>query len=608
MTVARTTFRAVVLALTVFGGMANAGDGGRETPFSLGAGARALAMGGSLVALSDNATAGYYNPAGLAALEHQEVFFSHTVLFEHSAYDVASWVYPIDDRHGIGLTFMRLGTGDITRRFEYADLGTFSFSHSQLMMSYGHGLGESARLGTTLKVVNMALDDKSDFSLGLDLGFQAGLYRSLRMGVIARDVLPAELVLDSTGEEMPPSIAGGLFLQDVRLSPQAALTLGCDLEKFEDKACKVHAGAELALYGDYYLRGGWDRDNLALGGGLRHGRLAIDYAYKLVDYVGDLHHFSVSLRLGKSLTERKRLRELALRPPEPTEEEKLFTATMNRANSFLHRVQLDSAAAAFQDALALRPNDEEIIGSLAAIAEARRFQFDQEQRLRQAQDELNQTLSSFLNQAEIMFARKSYSAALDLLELIFDTDAQNARALSLRRQIEESRSQEIGERMAAGATAERQSKLSAAIEAYSRVLELDPGHQAARDAKQRVLATMDLPERLRLGIELYEKGHFEDARSRFEAILQMNPTEPVAIDYLNRIKDAQRRISTLEDLQKDKDMWALYLEGLRHMRNKEYQKAIDVWSRVLEAYPNNPNTLNNIEQARLRLRTEQSGN
>jgi cytochrome c-type biogenesis protein CcmH/NrfG len=118
---------------------------------------------------------------------------------------------------------------------------------------------------------------------------------------------------------------------------------------------------------------------------------------------------------------------------------------------------------------------------------------------------------------------------------------------------------------------------------------------------------MDLPEKIRLGIGQFEKGNFDEARARFQAVLKVNPQEPVALDYLKRISEAQTKVSTLEDLQKDKDVWALYLDGLRYMRNKEYEKAIEVWSQVLQAYPNNPNTLNNIEQARLRLKTEQPG-
>ena len=43
------------------------------------------------------------------------------------------------------------------------------------------------------------------------------------------------------------------------------------------------------------------------------------------------------------------------------------------------------------------------------------------------------------------------------------------------------------------------------------------------------------------------------------------------------------------------------------MRDQQFQKAIDVWQKVLETYPNQLNTLNNIEQARLRLKAENIG-
>jgi hypothetical protein len=55
----------------------DAGRGGQAGAFlRLGAGARAMAMGGGTSALADDATAGYYNPAGLAFLEGKHVGFT----------------------------------------------------------------------------------------------------------------------------------------------------------------------------------------------------------------------------------------------------------------------------------------------------------------------------------------------------------------------------------------------------------------------------------------------------------------------------------------------------------------------------------------------------
>ena len=44
--------------------------------FGVGAGARAVSMGGAFVALANDATASYYNPAGLVQLEKREIIFT----------------------------------------------------------------------------------------------------------------------------------------------------------------------------------------------------------------------------------------------------------------------------------------------------------------------------------------------------------------------------------------------------------------------------------------------------------------------------------------------------------------------------------------------------
>ena len=45
-----------------------AGDGGRESQFSIGSGVRAVGMGGGFVGLADDASAIYWNQAALARL------------------------------------------------------------------------------------------------------------------------------------------------------------------------------------------------------------------------------------------------------------------------------------------------------------------------------------------------------------------------------------------------------------------------------------------------------------------------------------------------------------------------------------------------------------
>ena len=80
----------------------------------------------------------------------------------------------------------------------------------------------------------------------------------------------------------------------------------------------------------------------------------------------------------------------------------------------------------------------------------------------------------------------------------------------------------------------------------------------------------------------------------------------MAKEYLLKIKEADAQPSTLEELQVDREAWQWYLDGLRHSRRQDHQKAIDSWEKVLKKYPNNKSTLDNIEQARRYLQSEKS--
>lgn len=589
------------------------GDAGRETPFvSVGAGARSIGMGGGLTSLVADASAIHYNPAGLASLQFQEIAFMHSLLLEGSTYDFASWVYPITENHGFGGGVMRVGTDDIIRRVDFADRGRFDYAYTQLMLAYGRNVGDWAAAGVALKIVNLSIDHNSDFGVGLDFGFEARVYKNLHLGMVARDILQPELLLETVSEKTPMAVTGGLSLRDLVLSEQARLAVTFDVEKYDDREVRIQAGTELLFHDRFALRLGYGRDDIAFGVGLKSGMLKIDYAYKLVDYVSDLHHLSVSFLLGKSMAERIEIRQLALQPPEPTDAEKRFAKLVEQGNYFFHRFQLDSAGVYFQQALELEPNSENVIGTLAVIEESRRVQQAQEDALQAARTDASQTLASFAAQAERLFAQSMYRAALDLLSLIFDIDPGYAQANELRLSIEEARDAELFSSFDRARQAVDESQWSVALEAYDRVLELDPANAAAQTAKDQVLARIGLPERIRLAIQMFESDNIVGARTRFRAILDVNPEEPVALDYLRRISTSRsakpKPAATLEELQKDRTNWELYLEGLRHMRNRDYRLAIEAWEKVLKVYPDNQSTLDNIEQARLRLGAEETDN
>ncbi|MBK7141083.1 MAG: PorV/PorQ family protein [bacterium] len=605
MTLLRTLLLLVMLIAT---SAYSADDAGVESPFVLGAGARSLGMGGATISLPFDANAIYYNPAGLPRLEYQEIALMHMSLFEGTIYDVATWASPVNGLGGFGVGFMRIGTDDIIRRTDFIEQGTFDYSSWQFLLAYGRNFGKSLSAGMTFKVLNSSIDDLSDYGIGLDAGMQLDLFKHMSLGVMARDIIPPQLTLDSLSEDAPVSLIGGLALNRAPLSGSLALSAAVDLEKIEDRDLLVHTGVELLIAEKYALRGGYDRDDFTFGAGIGYGRLKIDYAYKLMDYIEDSHRFSLSILIGPSVTEQKRRREteeaergdLMLQG----ERDRQFQFFRAKADTFYQRLELDSALSYYQRALAFDERNNEILGTISAIQRVQKIQEQEMRRIQEAQKEQANFSNTYYEQARLFYNKKYYPAALDLINLVLDIEPNNERALELRNDIVGARKAEVAESRATAAQAEKDGHLVVAIEAYNRILELTPDDAEVRAAKQRLVDRLDVTQQLKLGIDLFNGGKLSEARRQFEAVLRVNPQDPVALEYMGKLGAVAPMPPTLEDLQKDKEIWPLYLEGLRHMRNKDYQKAIDAWERVLKVYPNNASTIENIRQAKLRLQSQ----
>src|SRR5260370_15046447 len=61
---------------------------------SYGAGARSLAMGAAFVGVADDASATYWNPAGLSQITRKELSLMQATLFADTTYDFYSFVKP----------------------------------------------------------------------------------------------------------------------------------------------------------------------------------------------------------------------------------------------------------------------------------------------------------------------------------------------------------------------------------------------------------------------------------------------------------------------------------------------------------------------------------
>jgi hypothetical protein len=302
---------------------------------TLGVGARPLGMGGSFAAIADDATAAYWNPAGLGRLSHSEIGFMHSTLGDLDSYDFVNYVHPIGESASLGLSWLRVGIDDIpitTLRVSSRPLGvnnrpeiegTFSNTDNAFLLSYGRKIGPdplNLYLGANAKfIVITAFKNTNAFGVGGDLGmlWTTNPERSSRLslGVVAQDFFKTKLYWNTPPDEpgqasntdtINPNVKIGVaYGQDITpLNSRVLLTVDTD-SRF---SFEMHYGAEYVFADLLSLRVGiQERKGLntirlmTAGAGLRLSFLtgaafSVDYAFLSNDELGNSNRISLMTR------------------------------------------------------------------------------------------------------------------------------------------------------------------------------------------------------------------------------------------------------------------------------------------------------------------------
>lgn len=170
---------------------------------NIGVGARAHGMFGSVVAHVDDATSGYWNPAGLTQLDAPlQISAMHTNWFGGIAnYDYLSIAKKFKgDRNAAGgFTIIRMGVDNIPNTLNligpdgtvnYDRITTFSTSDYAAILSYARDLNAKGNfsVGGNIKVINRSIGSfGTAWGFGADLGAQ-WRGEKLSFGVSARDI------------------------------------------------------------------------------------------------------------------------------------------------------------------------------------------------------------------------------------------------------------------------------------------------------------------------------------------------------------------------------------------------------------------------------------
>lgn len=300
-------------------------------------GARAVSMGGAFTTLANDASAVYWNPAGLARMDRPEAMFNHTQWLADIRFNFAALVIPMQQMGTIGLsaTFLTMDEMEVTTTSSPMGNGElFSAGSYAFALSYAHTLTDRFSIGGSVKYVReniyhcsangFALDVGTLFETqfnGLMIGMSISNYGT-KMRMSGLDLLvPADYdpsiegnndalnaYFQTDGFDMPLMFRVGLGMDVLKGAGNSNLFLAVDALHPNDDVESLNVGAEYLFNNMVALRAGYrslfgsddSEEGLTLGGGVNYRvvgftEIRLSYAYQDFGILNNVQRVSVGL-------------------------------------------------------------------------------------------------------------------------------------------------------------------------------------------------------------------------------------------------------------------------------------------------------------------------
>ena len=293
-------------------GQAKVGTAGAQF-LEIGVSARAVGMGEAFLALSDDASALYYNPAGMVQMEKPEFMVSHIDYPAGIAYEFLGLVYPSNNLGGVwGFGFYMLNSGDMpwttydypSDEDPYSSNLTFSAKDYALALSYGASLTDRFSIGLTFKFIDELYESKRATGWACDVGtlYDTG-FRGFKIAMVISNFGP-DLKFIQMSYPLPMNFKFGGSMDIINNGSHKA-TFGLEGSHPNDNLEKFNGGIEYWYNNVLALRVGNHFENDAggftAGAGLNLNlsklSLSFDYAYHDFGWLTQIHRFSVNVRM-----------------------------------------------------------------------------------------------------------------------------------------------------------------------------------------------------------------------------------------------------------------------------------------------------------------------
>jgi len=303
---------------------------------AVGIGSRANGMGDAFVALANDGTAMYWNPAGIAQLDRMEVVSNYSQWLADINLMYFGLVLPFQQYGTFGINATHMGVGEMEVTTETNPEGTGEYFNSgsyAVGLSYGKVLTDRFSIGGNLKYINEYIMNSSAGSVALDIGtlfispfwgirFGASISNfGGKMQMTGEDLLVTKDIDETkygNNESVNAYLATDRFdlplLLRVGLSGDLGnanvmrATWAIDAIHPNDNTEYLNLGLELGMVNNLVvLRMGmkalfmdYRDENLSVGGGLNiplanNLKFHVDYAYQSYLYLDQVHKYTLRI-------------------------------------------------------------------------------------------------------------------------------------------------------------------------------------------------------------------------------------------------------------------------------------------------------------------------
>ncbi len=178
------------LSTSLFAADGNAGYSGSFLQVPIGA--RPTAMGGAYISISNDASGGFYNPAGMSMLKKSIFGTSYRAMRLDRKLGYTTILFPTQGNSVLGFSWLYAGSGTVEARNSDGDLlgHTLEQNNHQISVLFAKRFEKYLSLGFKGSYLNSKFAEMSVFSVGIDLG--ATLYISQLFSREKRDLMPIQ--------------------------------------------------------------------------------------------------------------------------------------------------------------------------------------------------------------------------------------------------------------------------------------------------------------------------------------------------------------------------------------------------------------------------------